>query len=780
MLFSSSTALRFALVLAGAAFLGGRAAFAGEVPAASSGRPFHELVEEPRLLALTPGLSGRELTELLDRLEARGAAVPVAVAGTGLVVVRSAAARSALAREPAVAALLEGPSGGSPGAERNASSSGLLRWWNEGFASVPFEDSDSRRFEDVSLCAGATTLEEALLRRGAVSRCGAPPGSGRIHFASGRVVVNLILPESEGAGTYSDWSPAEEALAEAELVRALHWWNLKSGGGTTFVLVNHGTAATSYEAGTLLIGQEELYLSECLASLGFGGTCGYAQIEDLNAAMNAQYGGSWGFTQVILHANVFPGSTALAYAYLGGPHTVALLGNGPLGGQFLDRVVAHEMGHIFQALDEYSSACSGCEDRSGYLNERNGNCASCATQIGKCIMRGSGEYDASEMNQMESRIEPCTFTKGQVGIRDANSNGILDVRETRPETEVTTGLPDTLTTSRNFLVEGRAWDLPYAFAPPRYPEPVTLNTISTVEFSVDGRGWSNAAARDGFWTSREEGFEFRLPAVGGGAHRLLVRAMNSVLVRDPNPVEVAFFVHDVVLLDELELVQDGADLVAAWRVNGEDFGSTYFLYRREHGGEESLAGSIVSRSARNDKFRFRDEGLAAAREYIYRLEVDIPGLGPKALGTARATTVLADPPAGRMVAVSPNPTARGVLVTVTVPRGPRNAPAPPPGDDDGPVRPPPDRSSGGLRGESDPPPRHGDSSRRWRPVDLCVFDLVGRRVRSLGSTRELELTRVNRTWDGRNDGGALVSPGIYFLRTVVGESSETTRITVVR
>jgi len=749
------------------------------VSKSAAGSPgYHELVPDPRVLVLTPGLEGKELADFLDRLEAKGLEVPVAVAGAGCIVIDSPGATAALAGESAITSVHRSAIPADARADRSADA-GLLQWWNRGFdaRSSPGAPPQDHALTETEICSGAVTLEESIRRRGASSRCSAPSGTGRIHFASGKTVVNLVFPESEGPASIGDWAPAEMVLIEAELVRALAWWHLKTGGEVSFVVVNHGTAATSYEPGLLPMSDEELYLADCMGSLGYDGVCAYAELDQFNEAAREEYRTAWAFTQVVIHSNQFVGSSALAYAYLGGPHTVALSGNGGLGTERLDRVIAHEVGHIYQALDEYMGGCGGCTERSGYLDERNVNCVACPLKTGKCVMRGSGEYGESEMEQMETQVHPCLFTLGQMGVRDGNDNGILDVRETVPETLLHTDLPDTVFGTRNVPVFGKAWDLPYAFAPSRYAPPVTLNTVANVIFSIDGRGWLNAHPEDGFWSEKEEDFEIRLPEVGGGNHRLWVRAVNSIQKQDSTPIQLDFFVYDVMLHEEIAVFQEGANLVVRWRINGEDFGSTYTLLRREEGGVEERIAEVPSRGTLSAKYSFMDENIVPAREYIYSLQVDIPGKGRKALGSVRGKTYLAEPPPGHIVSLSPNPTAGSTLITVTVPRGSRNGGVgPPPDDDDGDHIP----LSPWLRDDDDPPPGSGDTSLLWRFVRISLYDVAGRRVRDLGTTRQLELSRFNLWWDGESDEGARVPAGVYFLRTEIGETVETNRIILVR
>lgn len=759
---------------------------------ALSAREVPDLPDSPQyLLAFSSELRGRNLADFLDRMESQGVEVPLAISGEGCVVQDSPGARSALFKESVSFRELDTFGAGQAFATEavRPAGSALAQWAHDvARRAEPAEDLPTTSSpgiatptsDPVQICAGATTLAEAIQERGGSLRCSPSGESGLVHFASGRFAVNLVFPESMGEASVADWTPALQSQCEAELVRALLWWNLKTNRSATFVLTNRGSASTSYEPGAVRMADEELYLSECMTSLGFSGTCGYAQIGQLNEDARLEFRASWAFTQVILNADNFLEPNVLAYAYLGGPHTVALRGNGRLGTHRLDRVIAHELGHIFQALDEYSGGCGGCTDRSGYLNERNGNCVACGLQTGKCIMRGGSEYDEAEMDEMETRIHPCEFTKGMVGIRDDNGNGILDVRETIPETELITDIPDTLESPGNFVIRGRAWDRPYALAPPKYSPAVTLNIVANVEFSVDGRGWNPAAATDGFWTDREEDFELRLPGVGGGNHRLFVRAMNSILVHDPTVATLDFFVYDVVLLDDPEIYQDGSALVVNWRIQGLDFGSEYFLFRETVGSDDrKLVAQIPSRRGMNDKHRYKDVDVEPAREYVYHLEVEIPDRRRSNLGTVRGKTVLANPPEGKLVSLSPNPTTSGIIITVSVPRGPQaGGVGPPPSDEDNDHGIPP--SAGDLRDDSGPPPGSGDAPLQWRDVSLAVFDVSGRRLRDLGTTRQLELTRFNERWDGKDDRGNRVAPGVYYLHTVIhGTARESTPVTVL-
>jgi hypothetical protein len=65
-------------------------------------------------------------------------------------------------------------------------------------------------------------------------------------------------------------------------------------------------------------------------------------------------------------------------------------------------------------------------------------------------------------------------------------------------------------------------------------------------------------------------------------------------------------------------------------------------------------------------------------------------------------------------------------------------------------------------------------------VDLEVFDVSGRLVRRLIDHRLTEPGRYTTVWNGRNDEGLRVAPGIYFMRLAAGTETEIERTILLR
>ena len=86
-----------------------------------------------------------------------------------------------------------------------------------------------------------------------------------------------------------------------------------------------------------------------------------------------------------------------AYASIGGPRLVMDYANDGWGPDNIDRVFAHESGHIFGAPDEYASSGCDCAGSWGYYGKPNLNCESCAPGGGvKCLMRSNDWEMCSE------------------------------------------------------------------------------------------------------------------------------------------------------------------------------------------------------------------------------------------------------------------------------------------------------------------------------------------------------------------------------------------------
>ncbi|RKG79326.1 hypothetical protein D7W82_31025 [Corallococcus sp. CA049B] len=92
-----------------------------------------------------------------------------------------------------------------------------------------------------------------------------------------------------------------------------------------------------------------------------------------------------------------------AYASIGGPRLVMHYDNDGWGPDNIDRVFAHETGHIFMCPDEYASSGCDCGGSWGRWSKPNTNCEQCAPGGGiPCIMKAN-------------TWEVCTVTPAHLG-----------------------------------------------------------------------------------------------------------------------------------------------------------------------------------------------------------------------------------------------------------------------------------------------------------------------------------------------------------------------------
>jgi hypothetical protein len=126
---------------------------------------------------------------------------------------------------------------------------------------------------------------------------------------------------------------------------------------------------------------EAVWRNPAMAALGFSpdwnGVLAY--VEDLRTRFETRWAYCAFFTKYPVQH--------FAYAGIGGPRLVMQYDNGSWGADNIDRVFAHETGHIFGGPDEYAPRCD-CGGSWGRYGLVNGNCESCAPSGGvECLMR---------------------------------------------------------------------------------------------------------------------------------------------------------------------------------------------------------------------------------------------------------------------------------------------------------------------------------------------------------------------------------------------------------
>lgn len=364
-------------------------------------------------------------------------------------------------------------------------------------------------------------------KKSAKKRAGAPPSDQTSTFMIGSTAIRVIFVQSTGAlKTEPDWTLLQMSQVTSEIQEGLNWWQTKYLGtmpALSFNLLPSTIGTTNYEPIDLPASSKDLWISEIMNSLEQTGADYSAKVRNYDNTLRSGSGTDWAFTIFVVNDvndgdKLFADGLFFAYAYLGGPFMVMTYDNDGYGIGDMNWVFAHELGHIFYALDEYASSGASSTDRSGYLYEVNGNFLGPTT----CIMQGDVGNDGV-----------CLYTKNMIGWRDSDGDGIFDPADTAPSLSVP-GFPSSA--SGSLSVSGTATDVPYPSAAtnPAPNDPIdpipslTINKITNVAYNLDSGVSQSATPQDGSFNSSSEGFVFGLSGLATGSHLLAIASANSV------------------------------------------------------------------------------------------------------------------------------------------------------------------------------------------------------------------------------------------------------------
>lgn len=250
--------------------------------------------------------------------------------------------------------------------------------------------------------------------------------AGTSEYMIGRVAVSIIFPESDGSidSSTENWTDIEIALMLQKIEGALDWWTARELRAHLDFVYEWEIVPVSYEPINRPSWDEGLWIHEVMLQKGMPADLTYFdQARQFNHALLANYGSDHAFTIFVIDSsndrdNRFS-NDYFAYAYMGGPFTVMTYGNNGYGPHNMDAVAAHEIGHIFGAIDQYYSAQQPCTRKAGYLDVENQN-----SQYGNCAI--------DEPSIMRGQVWPYRndtideYARGQVGWRDSDGDGILD------------------------------------------------------------------------------------------------------------------------------------------------------------------------------------------------------------------------------------------------------------------------------------------------------------------------------------------------------------------
>jgi len=250
--------------------------------------------------------------------------------------------------------------------------------------------------------------------------------AGTSDYMIGRVAVSIIFPESDGSidPPTEDWTDAEIALVLQKIENTFDWWAVREPRAHLEFIYEWEAIPVSYEPILHPYWEQSLWIPETMLINGFtNGSTYFDLVRQYNHRLLDDHDADHAFTIFIVDSsNDRDGrfeNGFFAYAYVGGPFMVMTYNNNGHGPRNMDAITAHEIGHIFGALDQYYAAHQPCDRQSGCLGVENQN-----SQFGDCA--------SDEPSLMRSGTLPFRrgdldyYARGQVGWRDSDCDGVLD------------------------------------------------------------------------------------------------------------------------------------------------------------------------------------------------------------------------------------------------------------------------------------------------------------------------------------------------------------------
>ena len=206
---------------------------------------------------------------------------------------------------------------------------------------------------------------------------------GTSDYLMGSVALGVVIVN--GPTTATRFTAAEQTKVVAEVQAGAAWLaNFNPWAGVSFSfdvrVVNIATQPNAPAADN-----ESRFRDPAVAALGF--QANWTGVSDYINSLRANLHTNW--TYCVFFVKGYP-LNHFAYASIGGPRIIMDYANDGWGPDNIDRVFAHETGHIFMAPDEYASSGCNCGGAWGRFGEPNANCENCAGAAGiDCLMRAN-------------------------------------------------------------------------------------------------------------------------------------------------------------------------------------------------------------------------------------------------------------------------------------------------------------------------------------------------------------------------------------------------------
>ena len=218
---------------------------------------------------------------------------------------------------------------------------------------------------------------------------------------TGKIAFAAVIVSGPGRLTISE---SERSTITSEIISGCQFWtgSAPASANLKFDIDFHYVSISAEDSSFCadFPSCHDVFANPALEVLGFGtGQAGRDRLAQTTKDINGADGAYIGFFSKYRQSH-------FAYAYFGGGPLYMQYSNDGWGPNQIDRVFAHETGHVFNAPDEYTNCDCNRSYGRGACTENNGNCetatSSCTNSQTRCIM------DANDFSL-------CEYTKKHLG-----------------------------------------------------------------------------------------------------------------------------------------------------------------------------------------------------------------------------------------------------------------------------------------------------------------------------------------------------------------------------
>lgn len=354
-------------------------------------------------------------------------------------------------------------------------------------------------------------------------------------FMSGQARAEVVFLESDGSEETEteDWDPSRKDKVLQEIRDGLDFWEAEHPTGRLSFSIGSQTIDTGVEpirhpgpTGSSCDNQWT-WIQDTTDELGYGDTeldCDSSFSSEVYFAVRSyvhdvrnRQDVDWAFVIYVVDSlnddDGYFEDDWFAYAYRNGPFMVMTYDNDNWGIDNMDRVTAHETGHIFGATDEYN----GVHEKSGYFWADETDDSGCIMDDNSwCVSQG---------------------TNDQIGWLDSDDNARPDTQDTTPVIHDGVDAPEDPTNDPTLDFAGDAHDEPVPAAEEFRDwgyHNYSINEVTDVRWTVDGGDERSQPATAPFF--EEASWSFATDPLADGEHTVETTVANEVGASDPTPV----------------------------------------------------------------------------------------------------------------------------------------------------------------------------------------------------------------------------------------------------